>query len=62
MASNFLFKEDTRMEGRVIWMLPTDPPRDMSRQAWKTDVIYYLKIKSIIAGETGHITSNLNVL
>lgn len=32
MASNLLFKEDA---GKVIWMLPTDPPRDMSWQAWK---------------------------
>jgi len=33
VASKFFFKEDTRMEGRVVWMLPTDPPTDMSLQA-----------------------------
>lgn len=48
--------------GRVIWLLTTGPSRHMSGQVQKTNVTCYLKVKSAIAGETGHITSNLNVL
>lgn len=40
-------------------MLPTDPPRDLSGQALKTDNTHYLEFTSTTAGGKGYIKSYL---